>query len=213
MKDTSYFENWLTDVLASAKKLPRESEGHYNVAQVAAWRSGAEYLLVEIVGKKNPYYERFVEASRKDRNAYAPLVESCIAIMEAVLTDFLSGRLRSFRNVVEAEIFSDFIDMAEHILDNDYFVAAASLMGGVLERGLRSIADSNDVALGASGDLVALNNRLAQKGIYNALRQKEVHYYIGIRNYAAHGNFDKFSADDARRMITGVRALLAEKGS
>ena len=69
----------------------------------------------------------------------------------------------------------------EHILDHGYYGAAAALAGGVLEQGLIDVAERHNVPVGARGDLAGLNARLGQVGVYNALRQKEVHYFIGVR--------------------------------
>jgi hypothetical protein len=213
MNDREYFESWLSDSIAQARALSREDgSNHYVLAEVTRWRASAEQLLVQLLGKNNPYYERFVEIIKRNRGGYYEDVDSCVAIIEAVQGDLQGGRLRSFRRMVEAEVFADFIGMAEHILDNGYYGAAAALMGGALERGLRDIAQSRDVRLGASGDLAGLNARLAQAGAYNAVRQKEVQYFIDIRNKAAHGHFDQFSRDDAKKLTEGVRELLATYG-
>ncbi len=213
MKDKEHFEPWLEQVVAQGRSFQRRSERHYDFPEVSGWRAGAEHLLVELVGRENPYYKRFVEAAAGDTNGYAPYVESGVAIMCAVYDDFRSGRLKSFRGLIEAAVFADFIDMAEHILESGYYGAAGALMGGVLERGLRDVATARGVAPGATGDLPALNARIAQAGIYNALRQKEVQYFIDIRNKAAHGQFDQFTPEDVRKMIKGVRELLAAYGA
>lgn len=60
---------------------------------------------------------------------------------------------------------------------------------------------------------MGINARLAQVGVYNAVRQKEVQYYIDVRNKAAHGEFDQFTANDARKMTRGIQELLATHGA
>ena len=212
-KDREHFEPWLDAVIAEGQALRPRSEGHYDLADVTRWRTSAEHLLVELTGKSSPYYERFTEFVERDASGYREYVEACVAIIEAVQSDLRSGRLQSFRLLVEAEVFADFIGMAEHILDHGYYGAAAALMGSILERGLRDIAEKGGVKVGATGDLPGLNMRLAKAGVYNALRQKEVHFFIDVRNKAAHGEFEQFSKDDVRKMIGGVQGLLAAHAS
>lgn len=213
MNDRKYFESWLSDSIAQGSALSREDDSnHYVLAEVTRWRTGAEQLLIQLLGRNNPYYERFAGIIKQNPSGYYEYVDSCLGIIEAVQRDLQSGRLRSFRRMVEAEVFADFITMADHILENGYYGAAAALMGGVLESGLRDIAQSRDVPFGASGDLAGLNARLAQAGVYNAVRQKEVQYFIDIRNKAAHGEFDQFSVDDVKKLIAGVRTVLATYG-
>jgi hypothetical protein len=209
LTDKAHFQRWLEELIAEGRAFRREGDHHYEYPAVNGWRVKAEHLLTELVGTANPYYIRFNELLDKDKNGYIDFVDSAVAIMEAVYHDLLAERLRSFRSMVEAEVFADFLDMAAHILANGFYGAAAALMGGVLERGLQDIAQARGVPLGAKGDLPALNARLAQAGVYNAMRQKEVQYFIDVRNKAAHGEFDQFTADDAGKMISGVRELLA----
>jgi len=186
MNNREYFEVWLSDLIAQGHALSREADSnHYVLADVTRWRTGAEQLLIQLLGKNNPYYERFAGLIKQNPSGYYEYVDSCVAVIEAVQRDLRSGRLRSFRRMVEAELFADFIGMAEHILDHGYYGSAAALIGGVLERGLIDVAELHNVPVGARGDLAGLNARLGQAGVYNALRQKEVHYFIDVRNKAA----------------------------
>jgi hypothetical protein len=116
--------------------------------------------------------------------------------------------LISFRKLVTAEVFSDFLDMAEHLLANGYKDPSASLIGAVLEIGLRDIASGNELKVGARDDLTALNNRLAEAAVYSRLVQKSINVWIAIRNYADHGQFEQYAAEDVKSMHTGVREFL-----
>ena len=53
--------------------------------------------------------------------------------------------LVNFRSLVQAEVFADFLDMAEHLLGETYKDAAAVLLGAVLEDSLRKIAGAKGV--------------------------------------------------------------------
>jgi hypothetical protein len=58
-------------------------------------------------------------------------------------------------------VFSDFLDMAGHLLEGGYYHAAASLIGAVVEDGLRRIAAASSVAVATRDDI---NSRTASYG-------------------------------------------------
>ena len=64
--------------------------------------------------------------------------------------------------------------MARHLLDAGYVHPAASLIGAVLENGLRQIASASGVNVKTSDDISALDTKLADAEIYSRLVQKRV---------------------------------------
>ncbi|MDQ6985209.1 MAG: hypothetical protein Q9M91_02850 [Candidatus Dojkabacteria bacterium] len=62
-----------------------------------------------------------------------------------------------------SEIFTDFLEMASHILSQGYKDPAASLIGAVLEDGLRKLCQANDIKVKTSDDIASLNTKLADK--------------------------------------------------
>ena len=99
--------------------------------------------------------------------------------------------------------------MAEHLLNNGYKDPAASLVGAVLEDGLRRICTTNGIAVKAREDISSLNQKLAQKQVYNPLQQKQIQVWNDIRNNADHGHFDEYKADDVKSMLGGVNKFLS----
>ena len=53
--------------------------------------------------------------------------------------------LSNFMSLAQAEVFADFLDMAEHLLGEGYKDAAAVILGAVLEDTLRKLADAYGV--------------------------------------------------------------------
>ena len=109
-----------------------------------------------------------------------------------------------------AEVFSDFLEQAEHLLEHGYSAPAASLSGAVLENGMRSLAERNGIPVKPRDDLSALNSKLAANNVYSRLRQKQVAVWIDVRNSADHGRFDEFGETDVADLAKGVRSFLTE---
>ena len=171
------------------------------------WRSQALVCLRQAFGAEHDYAGEF-QSAVKDR-AYQSWVEAGLGILRAALEDVEQGHLDSLRDLVAAEVFSDFLEQAQHLLENGYKDPAASLAGAVLENGLRSLAERNWIPVKEKDNLSALNNKIAAKNIYTTLRRRQVETWIEVRNAADHGRFGDFKESDVGDLIKGVRDFLA----
>jgi len=135
--------------------------------------------------------------------------ERGLAILQAAKDDIEGGYLQKVENFVSANVFSDFLEMAEYLLSNGYKDPTASLVGAVLEDGLRHICNSKGITVKSREDISSLNSKLAAKGVYNPLQQKQIQVWNDIRNNADHGKFTEYKEDDVKDMLGGVRKFLA----
>jgi len=174
----------------------------------AEWRSQSTVLLRQIFGTTHAYTENFEALVSARRSISAT---EGLGILRAALDDVEQGYLSTLEEMASAEVFADFLEQADHLLSHGYSAPAASLAGAVLENGLRSLAERNDIAVKARDDLSALNSKIAAKGVYNRLRQKQVAVWIDVRNAADHGRFDDFRESDVADLIRGTRDFLAER--
>lgn len=138
----------------------------------------------------------------------------CLAgIAEALRDDYFSGTLASIHELIRAEVFDDFIEMAEHLLESGYKDAAAVLIGGVLEGELKKLAQRIGVpVLGSDGRPLksdGLNAAVAARGMYNKLDQKSVTSWLDLRNKAAHAEYASYTIDHVRVMLAGVRHFVS----
>ena len=143
------------------------------------------------------------------KNAFHYEANKGVAILRAAKEDIEGGYLQKVETLVSASVFSDFLEMAEHLLDNGYKDPSASLIGAVLEDGLRRICISNGITLRTREDISSLNQKLAQKQVYNPLQQKQIQVWKDIRNNADHGHFDEYKVDDVKDMLGGVSKFLS----
>ena len=101
------------------------------------WRTQSLSALVAVVGANHAYPAEFARII----NSNSPVtVTGGMGILRALREDIANGYLRRLEALVSADVFTDFLDMAQHLLDTDYKDPAASLTGAVLEDGLRRIA-------------------------------------------------------------------------
>jgi len=128
--------------------------------------------------------------------------------LRAAKDDYEQGFLFDTRSLIEAEVFDDFLDQAEHLLNAGYYQPAAVVIGSVLEDGLRKLCAKHEIPLSARPKLDTMNADLAKRGVYNKLTQKRVTTLADVRNKAAHGEWDQFTRDDVEDMLRNVRQFM-----
>jgi hypothetical protein len=95
-------------------------------------------------------------------------------------------------------------------LSHGYKDPAASLIGAVLEDGMRRIAAARDVASNRGDGLDSLNQKLARAEVYNAIVQKQIDVWRQLRNGTDHANFAEYTLTQVSNMQRGVTQFLAE---
>ena len=138
-----------------------------------------------------------------------------LGVAQSVEHDLNEGLLDDFRLLVQADLFVDFLEMSEHLLEEGYKDAAAVLAGSVLENTLRKVAEKNAIStVSESGKpltIEPLNIALAKGGAYSKLVQKQITSWAHVRNKAAHGEFDEYSAQEVRMMLLFVQSFAAQQ--
>jgi hypothetical protein len=135
-----------------------------------------------------------------------------VGALRALRRDYLDGFLATVEGLIRGDMFSDFLDMAEYLLEQDYKDPAAVLIGGVLEEHLRGLCTARGLPTTSDGKARkadTMNSNLAAASQYGKLDQKNVTAWLDLRNKAAHGKYDEYNAEQVRTMLHGVREFAA----
>jgi len=136
-------------------------------------------------------------------------VEPLTGILRALRDDYASGHLQSLVELVHADVFADFLEMAQYLLEQGYKDPAAVIIGSVLEEHLRKLCQKAGITTSQSGAATkkadALNSELAGASVYSKLDQKSVTAWLDLRNKAAHGRFGEYTEEQVLLMLQGVR--------
>jgi hypothetical protein len=170
------------------------------------WQTQCLSFLNGLLPKDHTYVEQF---RSEVKIGFRSSVEAGLGVLRALREDIVGGYLRRFATFIQADVFTDFLEMAQHLLESGYKDAAALLSSAVLEQGLRRITMTRGITVRSKDDMGSLNQRCADAGIYNRLMQKKVQVWNDIRNNAAHGHFDQYTEEDVTAMLSGVRDFLA----
>ena len=174
------------------------------------WGVSCLQIIQKISGKESDYYIKFNELfPRFFSTTNYPAIKTASGIVKAIKSDYENGYLFDSRALIEAEVFDDFLEQYEHLLNQAYFTAAAVIAGSVLEDGLRKLCVKNGITLSTKPKLDAMNADLAKAGAYNLLKQKQITVLADLRNKAAHGQ-GGFTKEDVEAMIKDVRRFMAD---
>ena len=146
------------------------------------------------------------------RESLGHIMSNKVGALRALRRDYDADYLVTVQSLARAEVFADFLEMAEHLLEQGYKDPAAVLTGSVLEEHLRALCDGRGIPSQVSGKpkkADSMNSDLASAGIYNKLDQKSVTAWLDLRNKAAHGHYDEYTADQVGNMALGVREFMA----
>jgi hypothetical protein len=158
-------------------------------------------------------YLTSTRATMKKMGEYnAVNVPYVVGNLRALRAAYDSGYLETVAELVHAEMFADFLEMAEYLLSGGYKDPAAVLGGSVLEERLRQLAIKHNIPIDTGGkpkkaDL--LNSELTAAGVYSKLDQKSVTAWLDLRNKAAHGKYAEYSNEQVQLLLQSVRDFTA----
>jgi len=139
--------------------------------------------------------------------------ENLYGIAKSLKRDYEQGFISAtFAALVRADLFNDFLEMADHLLSSNFKDPAAVIIGTVLEEHLRKLCVLHGIPPTENGKMRradALNVALASKNVYSKLDQKSVTAWQDLRNKAAHGEFISYTDSQVDLMLKSVRDFVS----
>jgi hypothetical protein len=183
-----------------------------SAADAAEFRAAGLSLMRDLYGVEHHHYEDFDEVAQGNTLS---TWQKAASIVRVVREDVDAGWLQSTRALITADVFADFLEMADYLLSERYKDPAAVMVGSVLEEHLRFLCSNRNIAISAmrNGKMEPhkadfLNAELAKAGAYNKLDQKQITAWLDLRNKAAHGHYAEYDQAQVRNMLDGVRNFL-----
>ncbi|NOT48377.1 MAG: HEPN domain-containing protein [Acidobacteria bacterium] len=174
------------------------------------WLISCLTFVERVFGKDSIYYDELKGLHPKVFSTEGWVaVEKVIGVLKAAKDDYENGYLSETQTLIAAEVFEDFLEQSEHLLNQGYFTAAAVIAGSVLEDGLRKLCLRKGITLSTKPKLDMMNADLAKTGVYNLLKQKQITALADLRNKAAHG-LGGFTKEDVDSMINDVRRFMRD---
>ena len=221
MTSIKAFADRLTQLIELADRTLKSVEptsmiGSLNSELFYELRTSSLSFIINLYGEKHPYYKNFNE-----KVVHTDLydTEKGKGILKSIKSELDGGWLFTFKGLVSAEIFSDFLEMAGYLLTEGYKDAAAIMIGSVLEEHLRQLCHKNSINIEEikSGKPIPkkadlLNSELAGVTVYNKLDQKNVTALLDLRNKAAHGKYEEYNQQQVENMLQTVLEFMTRNG-
>ena len=174
------------------------------------FRTSSLSFILNLYGENHPFYKDF---NQNVLRAEPYDTEQGRGILKSIKTEIDNGWLTSLKGLVSAEIFSDFLEMADHLLKENYKDPAAVMIGSVLEEHLRQLCikhsiPTDEAKSGKPKKADLLNSELAGAGVYNKLDQKNVTAWLDLRNKAAHGKYAEYNHQQVEFMMQTVTEFM-----
>ena len=171
--------------------------------------------IVRIAGEHSTYANE-VKRVFKELPHLHTHISSIAGVVTALLADVKAGHLQSLIELIHAETFADFLEMAQHLVDAGYKDAAGVIAGSALELHLRVLCVKAEVPVDftkpdgttAPKKAESMNSDLASASVYSKLDQKNVTAWLDLRNKAAHGKYAEHKADQVSLLVAAVRDFL-----
>ncbi|MEZ8042444.1 hypothetical protein ACED25_23135 [Vibrio sp. 1F263] len=186
------------------------------LSEVSSWVTRLGQLLLKLYGKESQHYKNYEKAMELDsfyviHSRWYGHISQVHGIVLSVKHDVENNLISNIRGLLQAEIFANFLEIGEHLLEEGYKDAAAVTIGAVLEDGLRELSKKHGISInkpnGSQKTIDPLNTELAQNDIYSKLVQKQVTSFAHIRNKAAHGQYDEYDHSQVQMMLLFVQGF------
>lgn len=181
--------------------LLEQADGIWNVQQLghgtsksldrgrfAGWAASVAQVVKLSFGVDSHYYTRIESLV----NGSGLMIESapagiCLGILQAARDDLAAGMLVKLEELAAVEVFDDMLEMALHLHENGYHVAAVSIVGAVLEDALRKLYAREIGPLTGESKINVLNEALREH--YSQATWRQIQTWGDMRNDADHGKY------------------------
>ena len=168
---------------------------------------------IESLAPPGTYYHTTLQDVVKNHSLHSYYaIPNLVGIAEALKTAYESGYLYQIEELIRADLFADFLDMGEYLLEESYKDPAAVIIGGVLEEHLRKLCLKNSIDITTNKSFKkadTMNADLANSHVYNRLDQKSITAWLDLRNKAAHGKYTDYTDDQVKVALLGIRDFIA----
>ena len=201
------------DIMQLAQGASNALEGAA-LAKVSMWVTRIGHIIKKLYGTDSQHYLNYQSTINMHQfytihSNYWSQVPVISGIIQAIKHEFRNNLINNIRRLIQADVFSDFLEMGEYLMEEGYKDAAAVIIGSVLEDSLRKLALSNDIEVikqnGKPLTLEPLNAVLGKAEVYDKLTQKQITSWGELRNKAAHGHYDNYQKEQVQMMLLFVQ--------
>lgn len=166
------------------------------------WKSNCNVLIGLLGELSNPWKEIF---SGNKGNSLSNTT-SMIGGLKSINDTIEKGYLLRIEDLVFAEAFSNLIDQAEYLFEQDYILAAGVISRAVLEEKLRNLCEGQKTEFSKPRPTLSdFNNELYKSKFYDKVEMKNIDFLSSIGNNAAHNL--PIKKEEVKKLIDGTKDI------
>jgi preprotein translocase subunit Sss1 len=175
-----------------------------------------EFLRV-YAGEKSAFYKNISKIDHKEyhfssiRTSVRANLQGFIGYLESGLSEGVSIERKA-----QIDVVSDILSQAQSLLDSKGINPAAPvvLIGAALEEFLRNWMEESGISLGEKKPGIDTYTKLLkEKDLITKQDDKDITSWAGLRNHAAHGEWDQVSdINRVKLMLEGVNLFMRKYG-
>jgi hypothetical protein len=172
-------------------------------------------VIDRVAGRDSVYWLQARHVVDTERILQYQALRSMRGVVSSLRADVERGYLVTLREVIHADLFADFLEMAEYLISEGYKDPAAVLAGSVLEEHLRKLCQKNNIPVEAQTSqglkpkkADTLNGDLGNASVYSKLEQKSVTAWLDLRNKAAHGHYSEYTKEQVDFFLMALRDFI-----
>jgi hypothetical protein len=216
---TEYIQQ-LDAVLDYASELEKRSEHNdwsgLREADLSRLITMATAAVERIAGKSSSYSRQFEQLCQPISKNPGRVAQRSVGIVKALRSDVDAGFIQTVVELAHADVFADFLEMAEHLLGSNYKDAAAVISGSALEAHIRKLCQKAGISTivpttenpKKADEMVS---DLQKSGSITPIEAKSIRSWLGLRNSAAHGNYTEYLKEEVTLMIAGIQGFMGRK--
>ena len=144
------------DAALDGYKNLRSPKGYGDFSDIPEDVSSASTFMRDCIQRLAPPNSQYVQAMNEIVKAYGvtsngPIARRVAGVLTALREAYASDYLTTVSELIHADLFSDFIEMAEYLLSEGYKDPAAVIVGSTLEEHLRQLCAKNGLPTTAGG--------------------------------------------------------------
>ena len=203
-------------IISSAKELIAiaNSIGERDHPKLRGIHARISDFLISFSGKNSPFLDQIQTLPANSNRAGQYLAEVLSAFISHLESGLVSGL--SPRRQAEIDVTSDFLSQAQGLLMSKKIhpAAPAVLIGASLEEFLRNWVEDKQLSLGNKKPSIdSYSSVLRTAEMITKQDVKDITSWGGIRNHAAHGEWEELGgADRIRIMLDGVNLFMRKYG-
>ena len=211
--------NQLEDIILHASRLKRQFEmetgSNPSDDEIQKYITLCYSAIIRLSSSGSVYVRQIDEiVNEKSNNNYKRFFGS-LGIVSALLYDIENDYLESIAESIRAEVYVDYVEMAEDLLENNYKDAAAVILGSVIEEKIRTLCTKNGINIMNDNEGVlkpksieTLNQELYKNEVYIKTDMKAITTWMSLRNSAAHGKYDEVDKNQVQIMKMYINDFL-----